>query len=809
MADTKKVIYEDKYLDAVVGNVLDQYTNTSYNLKLYMIPAKTSDGGGWLEGAYAAQPKDTIVIAQTGVTGVQIDNLSLQIVKDSKNGNSMAVRASFNLFQPGAADLLDQIQAAKHALGHYMFSDVPMFLAVEFMGYDADTDEENMSEDDYGAITKPIAGPFIYRLQIAKVGVSITSQGSSYDFECPVGSDSAFTDEYFKLPKDLKVQGNKIEELAQDLQNQLNKYREDNLDGEEYHDKILFDLSQVKSVLKDTEVTRSGANRADEVNRLINAQERGIKTREEYEKALEDNPDSFEGGVDAGTNWKFDQNINMKEGTDLNQFFTTLLVMCPDFLDEVSRKKVFDDEAEDGGIDLEKAFNKWYKIEAEINYDGSQFDRRRGKYSKTIIFKPIIYDTADPKMHVSADEEELTKDQVTKRIREMNIKKAYHYLYTGLNDQVLSADISYNAGQLLLRAPGGGYMGSLDTNANTPKMNNDSGDLDGKDRKAKQKAAKANTKALTNRLKDDPAFASRVKGELGLTTEQMNEVMSDKAKREALAQALIFTNNQGQDPLGYYNSQAAGVDSSTPTTPVINPNVAPYKPEASGYSYSADLLEDYGGSETVIGQLNSFIAQRNARRTLRAAALGEQEDELDTSPRPKAEYGKSVVTTGSETSDGGASATLFGYMYNNVNDKSILVDLGLKVRGDPWYLGKPLPYADAIAKRNNSMPNENDVTSGPAAQQEEQSTNEYAVYSSSDNYFLFTMQTPRVRDPDVDDEDANSGYMERAGTSFFISGVYQIISVTANFSGGLFEVEFERAPKVTALSLAKFDLTAS
>ena len=34
--------------------------------------------------------------------------------------------------------------------------------------------------------------------------------------------------------------------------------------------------------------------------------------------------------------------------------------------------------------------------------------------------------------------------------------------------QILSADISYNAGQLLLAAPGGGYMGDMSTNANSP-----------------------------------------------------------------------------------------------------------------------------------------------------------------------------------------------------------------------------------------------------------------------------------------------------------------------------------------------------
>mgnify|MGYP007000238299 len=39
------------------------------------------------------------------------------------------------------------------------------------------------------------------------------------------------------------------------------------------------------------------------------------------------------------------------------------------------------------------------------------------------------------------------------------------------------------------------------------------------------------------------------------------------------------------------------------------------------------------------------------------------------------------------------------------------------------------------------------------------------------------------------------------------SGVYTIMGVTANFSGGLFEVELTKAPKVTALSLSKIDIT--
>jgi hypothetical protein len=39
------VFREDRYIGEVQGNILDVYQNSSYNLKLYMIKAKTADGG--------------------------------------------------------------------------------------------------------------------------------------------------------------------------------------------------------------------------------------------------------------------------------------------------------------------------------------------------------------------------------------------------------------------------------------------------------------------------------------------------------------------------------------------------------------------------------------------------------------------------------------------------------------------------------------------------------------------------------------------------------------------------------------------
>ena len=801
MANTKdkKAAVENVYLDAVMGNILDHYENTSYNLKLYMIGEEE-----WLRGQYAAEPGRTVVLAQTGVTGVQIDNLNIEIVGSPKTGNALAVNTSFQLFQPGAADLLDQIQAAKLALGHkYMWADVPLFLAIEFKGYEAsvedDIDDQGKPVQSFDDVLSPIGGPFIYKLVLAKVGISIDSTGSTYDFECPVGSQVAYSDEYFKLPKDLKVQGNDIEELTIDLQDQLKNFREENLKAEGIHDEIVFDLSQVKEQLDSLTVTRAGANAAEEVNRLINSQEKGVKSLDDYKKALEDDPESFDGGVEAGTTIFGNQNINMKEGTDLNQFFTTLFVMCDSFLDKSSRKKVFNDPVvNEDGFDLAQTFTKWYKIEASISHEldatgAAVFDTKRNKYPKKIIFKPIIYDKAD--MPEAAAQENLNKDQTTKRVREMNIKKAYNYLYTGLNDQVLSADISYDAGQLLLAVPNGGTMGDMSTNANSPTMNQDATtDYDGKDRDA-EIAAKVQDPSGVKAALSDPSFSARVQTELGLTSGEYADIMKDDARKNDLAETILYVNNQGSDPLGYRKTQQGNEDFPMEGG-VPNPQAQKYKPEASGYLYGADLLESYGGSQTVIGELSG----NQALQQLKNSANRTKED-IDTTPRSKYSYSRSIVATSNQTNDGTASATLFGYMYQNVNDASILVDLNLKVRGDPWYLGKPMTYAEARALRNPGNVG--------AVKEESKSTDEYAVFGGSDNYFLFTMQTPRVRDPNMDDEDENTGYMTRQGTAFFISGVYAIYGLQASFSGGLFEIEMTKAPKQTSLSLSKIDITGN
>jgi len=768
-------IKEDRWIGAVAGNKLDAFNNASYNFRLYMIPDDDGNGGGYKNGALKAAPEQTVIIAQTSVTGVAIENVELNIVRSG--AGVFVTNGSFTLIQPGAADLLDQIQMAKQVLGIKagMFANAPVFLELNFKGY-----TEDLDDNESGGEPVSIDGPWCWQLEIATIDVNINDAGSTYDVTFVQTESTAYSDTFYTIPADTSMTGSTIVECMKSLEDTLKQFREDNYKEHAVQDEVSFDFSNLVLMLDgDGNLNYSNYKQAEQVNRLMNADSMGIKTREEYDKILEDNPDSLDGGIEAsGGVWRRNR-IQLKQGTNLHKILTTLLVMNDDFLKAITRKTDFTDPTIDkDGLDMNQTFTTWYRIEAVTEW--LDYDHRRNTYAKKVTYKPILYETADDSLASGPGEFDTTKENINTRINELKIKKAYHYLYTGQNDQILEATIGYKAGQLLLGAPQGGLMGDASTNPNAPGTPTTDDDLNNSQKKAKIAAAQENTDALTKKL-NNSAYQNEVADQLQLSASERKSLQENKQTQRNLAEAMVLLNNGGNDPLGYFRSQEANADPSTPTSsdPTPTQNDPPYKPEPSGYLYGADLIDNAGGSEIVIGELSS----RQAMNSLKMAVT-----------KPGFDYTKSIVSTSGNTVDGTPKATLFGYMYQNVNDASILIDLGLKIRGDVWYLGEkptdPQKGKGMSAKLDNI---------GKAT------TMDSISYTGNDNYFLFTMQTPRVIDPDIDDEDNNTGYLEKAGTAYFISGVYQIMATTCTFSNGMFEIEVN-AKKNTALNLSEYDI---
>ena len=123
-------------------------------------------------------------------------------------------------------------------------------------------------------------------------------------------------------------------------------------------------------------------------------------------------------------------------------------------------------------------------------------------------------------------------------------------------------------------------------------------------------------------------------------------------------------------------------------------------------------------------------------------------------------------------------------------EPSFLVNLEMLIKGDPWYLGAPMTTPNLVIK--------------DMASDKDESNEEYVVFDKRDNVIMFDMQSPRLFDFNVDDEDKNEGYWSADGTAYFISGVYTLIKAISKFEGGEFKQDLSMI-KLTSYQTSKLD----
>lgn len=270
---TKSPKIFDPYLGTMWGNILDMYDNPTYSLKLYLKPevaaAATGTASSQSTGAPAAQSGDqarqdnpatdgivvtakkeedkkVVVLAQTGVTGTQIDNVEIDGYVDpsSTTADVGSARGKFTIIQPGAANFLDQIQWARKYLGasddKLGTPDFVMYLDINFYGYSHDPDD-----NEEGGEPIQIIGTTTYKMTPKSIGVKVDNTGSRYDFEVGIGWAPGYADNVFKLQQTTKISGKTITELFKSLEKQLNLQLEEQSTQYDNADKIRFNLNKL------------------------------------------------------------------------------------------------------------------------------------------------------------------------------------------------------------------------------------------------------------------------------------------------------------------------------------------------------------------------------------------------------------------------------------------------------------------------------------------------------------------------------------------------------------------------------------
>ena len=267
----------NEYVGDVFGNILDRYDLPTYNLKLYMIgpgskntsagnPAgvtqdsDVSDGNdaretvankkgtlyttgdGYLNNSVTAPPENTVVLAQTGVTEVGIDELEIVTVPGAIGGGTEGSQVNFTITQPNAADFPDQIVKARTYLGAPADAiDCPFFLEVTFRGRKESNENMDDWDMDKGGELVDISGPFVYTLLLKNFSMSIDQSGSTYQFQTVMKNDTYTADTFFRTRKFYTISGRTIGMMLKDLETQTNEYNE----KEEIIDRISFGLDDL------------------------------------------------------------------------------------------------------------------------------------------------------------------------------------------------------------------------------------------------------------------------------------------------------------------------------------------------------------------------------------------------------------------------------------------------------------------------------------------------------------------------------------------------------------------------------------
>ena len=786
MASTYNVpVIDDPYVGEVFGNLLDNYATPTYNAKLYMMRKELSvaakDGVASFDPSLTCEPKDQVILAQTGVTAATIDDIKIEALTNTDGPNAISV--DFTIHQPGAATFLDQMQMARAFLGQENDYMPIVFLEMKFQGLAADIEDE-----DEGGQFADIAGPFRWKLNITGINVEIDSEGSRYDITTLPAKSFAFTSPLFKIPTNLSTKGSTITEHVDSLKEELNKYHSETCADHLVPDEFEFDLSELigssgegeengtvkQDKISDESVYQTSDATMDDRNRILNATYE-IGDAVTAKQSLVDEP--AEEGEEVETVFEEDK-INAPKDMTIEKYFATLLSMNGEFYEKISRKEVMDDPSTP--CKLEQAYVIWFKMDA--NVEQLKFDENRNGYAHKVTYKPRLYKSSRPDIVIDAKEAKVTKDEYKSRAEQIfdsgGLKKAYHYIFSGLNDQIINLDIKYENGIALMVPPAGGALGQaalvLSEKAGVIPVDQDV-TLEGTVEEFIEEKKNVSLKdQFSNFLDDINKLKDIASDGLSGLVQQLEDATG--LDTDIISGALSGDNEQNQkaleDAVDVVALKTVLAESSvTATEPFPE-----YEPELSDYNYAVDL----------VNPMETPIAAEDLKEL--GYLTFEQAEEAGNLPQNvnASEKVAEVDNEGATIKKGSVQNTLFGVIASqHSNDVGFLLQLDMTLRGDPWYLG-----------RDNEDP----------------SSSEAANFYKDDNHFYLGLRSPKTFDMDWRDEDSqlNTGYWKGDGVSRTFGGIYRLISVVNNFSGGEYSVDVNaqrvvptQEPRKTAKSLFK------
>ena len=847
--DASKTFRDSLYLDhPVAGNILDNFDVSTYKLRLFMKKkdAAAIEQNNLIERQKSQQereneygreefdvkrttpdPRDIVIIAETGSTDINIDNLSILNFPDK------AAQVKFTLTEAGAVTLLDRLSATKSFCG-YEATELPLILEIEFKGY---VGQDANSNEDGGGSPIVIKGPFFFQLGAVTYTMEITPEGGIYDFTATPNNDIALFDQNYRIPKQLKITGTTLRTLLNDgdgsLQSVWNAKLKENAEKDgTVADEVIINVDNliqnsasrtptIDGVHKEVQVT-SDEYEGDE-HLLQDKLFHSIALKEEFAQRFpggtftvggdEEENQQITDDTGDGPSLELESNptsvflnpettgalaiprtqgviINFPEKESFEDILATILSLSEDLFKKATR--MTDPNDPRSSVELDQAFISWYKINTKVIIDYNKLDTKRNEYKRIFIFEPVLTRESRTDVGVSMNElnagQNLQLENVKKRINDLKIYKEYYYMFTGKNDQVIDLNLRFDEA-FVLTSPyyGEGSFADQAAMATATSLTEDEASENVQDKapvveKQKKESKKQGILAGLTDLKNK--FDEQRKGYefsnilgqfgeyVGFTDAEIKEIENDinGTKAQQLAESLADEQISSALASNELVKKVTAPQEGSPTDGDEFDDDLSYNDKGYiDFLYSSELIKGLEGD----GSDQDAIRDEQIAKNVVLANVRNKTAVKSVEPGDK--------TTNAPGERGSFRPSMFSHLMDAHSNKTkSTLEINMTVRGDPWWIGNNNLYDDAVGSINEN-------TSINVKPEKHLTTNLFGMsYDDSDTDFLLVLESPRKLDFNIDDEDQNTGLYDFSGINYTMSGVYQCLKTTLNFSNGLF-----------------------
>ena len=408
------------YLKHVRENKMDSIDLPTCLWSLYMISEDAFMNNDDMNAIKLSGNARKVLIASSGRT----DEFTISnVVIDTKIGMLPGVNTNFtfDITTPYQSDFIDKLLTSAALLGINNYSKAPLLLELNIKGRDPST-----------GLSKHFATRN-FAVFIKGMNFSINEEGARYNIDAASVNDFPRGDVAENLNEQISLKGDNPEQLLKDLSAKLLERDEAAISvRKSIADQYEFTFTDNAQQIATTDI---------KVDEYTAPNKSAPKNKEKEEKVTATEKTNHTPSKKLA--------IDYEKGTGITTIIENLMMNSP-----VLKKKVqeYNDKNEkfaeklkaDGKATGAKKVNikQFYNFDTQVTYLGYDFLRR--DYAKKFEYRISMYDT--PIGYVGQTDISTDKKQNVDRINEISdrigIKKLYHYMYTGKNDQII--ELQYN-----------------------------------------------------------------------------------------------------------------------------------------------------------------------------------------------------------------------------------------------------------------------------------------------------------------------------------------------------------------------------